>query len=331
MDHRNVSIGVVVHTPLRSQIFSKGDLERLRSLGEVSFTDSDTPITVGAASAFLENCEICIGSWNTPYPNAELLGACPKLRLWEHAAGTVKHMFGPHLEGRDLVIASCKTAIADDVAEMVLGEIIIGLRDVLTNGAANRAGIAPKPARMRVPSSATVGIVGASEVGKRTIKRLVGTGCRILLFDPFLSPAEANKLGAELCPDLTAMCAQCDAVSLHTPNIPACRHILGREQFSAMMDDTVFVNSARGDCIDEAALITELEKGRLFAFLDVTSPEPAAADSPLRRLPNVLLTSHIAGPPSYNIGRQAVDDVAAFIKGDSPLCVVTADQLETTA
>ena len=54
-------------------------------------------------------------------------------------------------------------------------------------------------------------------------------------------------------------------------------------------------------------------------------------DSPLRRLPNVVLTSHIAGRLSRNIGRQAVDDVTAFIRGDSPMCVVTMDWPDTTA
>ena len=84
-------------------------------------------------------------------------------------------------------IASCKTAIADDVAEWTLGEIIVGLRQVPANAAANRAGIGAKPERIRVLSQSTVGIVGASEVGKRVAKRLESTGCRILIFDPFLS------------------------------------------------------------------------------------------------------------------------------------------------
>jgi phosphoglycerate dehydrogenase-like enzyme len=326
-----MSIGVVIHTKLLAQIFSSQDIERLRSLAHVVFTPAESPITLTEACSILENCEIGIGSWNTPYPGAELLSACPKLRLWEHAAGTVKHMFGPHLDGSNLVIASCKTAIADDVAEVTLGEIIVGLRRIVVNGAANRMGIAPKPARIRVLADATVGIIGASEVGRRVIKRLAGTGCRILIFDPYLSQSGASELGAELCSDLTAMCAQSDAISLHTPDIPACRRIVGSEQFAAMKVDAVFVNTARGRCIDEAALIAELEKGRLFAFLDVSDPEPPPVDSPLRSLPNVLYTSHIAGGPSCNIGRQAVDDVAAFIRGDSPMCVVTADQLETTA
>ena len=62
-----------------------------------------------------------------------------------------------------------------------------------------------------------------------------------------------------------------------------------------MKDDALLINTARGTLIDEAALIAELSRGRIFAFLDVTDPEPPAADSPLRQLDNVVLTPHLAG------------------------------------
>ncbi len=123
-------IGVVIHTKLRDRIFAHEDMARLNQLGEVRWTDSPDPISVQEACDILGDCEIGVGSWNTPYPTEELLAVCPKLRLWEHVAGTVKHMFGPHLKGRNLIIASCKTANADAVAEMTLGEIILGVRRV---------------------------------------------------------------------------------------------------------------------------------------------------------------------------------------------------------
>jgi phosphoglycerate dehydrogenase-like enzyme len=131
--------------------------------------------------------------------------------------------------------------------------------------------------------------------------------------------------------DLTQLCGRCDAVTLHTPNLPATRQLMGLTQFRAMPDHAVFINTARGACVDEAALISELEKGRLYAYLDVTDPEPAADDSPLRTLPNVVLTSHIGGLPTTNMGNQAVDDIAAFLRGDQPMAVITADMLDRVA
>ncbi len=324
-------IGVVIHTKLRDRIFTKEDMARLDQLGKVTWTDSPDPISLEAACELLHDCEVGVGSWKTPYPNAELLAACPKLKLWEHVAGTVKHMFGPHLHGRGLTIASCKTANADSVAEMTLGEIILGLRRVFENAAANRVGPTGKPANLKILWESTIGVVGASEIGKRVIRLLQPFGCSILLYDPYVSEAQATAMGVQLVTNLIDLCANSDVVTLHTPAIPETEHLMGVPEFRAMRDDVVFINTARGACVDEAALVTELEHGRLFAFLDVTWPEPPAADSPLRRLPNVVYTSHIAGPESANLGHQAVNDIAAYLQGGSPMAIVTEDMLDHTA
>src|SRR3712207_5956455 len=124
-------------------------------------------------------------------------------------------MFGPHLQGRDLIIASCKTANADSVAEMTLGEIILGVRRVFENAAANRAGVAGWPANLKTLWESTVGIVGASEVGRRVIALLRPFGCSILLYDPFVSEDQATAMGAQLVTDLAELCANSDVVTLH--------------------------------------------------------------------------------------------------------------------
>lgn len=138
-------------------------------------------------------------------------------------------------------------------------------------------------------------------------------------------------MGAERVEDLVALCRQSDAVTLHTPPLPSTEKLLQAEHFQALADQAIFINTARGMCIDEAALVAELAKGRLFAFLDVSVPEPAVADSPLRTLPNVVYNSHLAGGKDGKIGRQAVDDIAAFLDGGQPLRVVTADRLDRLA
>ncbi|MBN1671478.1 MAG: hydroxyacid dehydrogenase [Kiritimatiellae bacterium] len=324
-------IGVIIPTELQQELFSPQDRERLNALGEVSWTDSAKQLSVQDAGAFLADCAVGVGSWGTPFPSADLLARCPGLRLWEHVAGTVKRMFGPHLQGRNLTIASCAPAIAENVAELAVGELLIGLRRVLDNAAANREGRARKAANSRTLAAAVIGVVGASHVGRAAIRLLKAFGSKILVYDPYLPAEEAAKLGATKADTVEALCRQADAVTLHTPALPATRHIIGKPEFEAMPDDAVFVNTSRGMCVDEAALIAELEKGRLFAFLDVTDPEPAAADSPLRRLPNVVLTSHIAGGKDHRIGAQAVDDIAAFLQGGTPRMAVTQDMLERLA
>ena len=326
-----VKIGIVIHTELLNQIFSPADIERLESVGEVVATEKEKPIDEEEACLVLAGCEVGIGSWGTPKPDATIMGSNPQLRLWEHAAGSVKQHFGPHLEGRSLVIASCAPAIARNVAQMALGEIIIGLREVIPNARANREGRSPKPALYRNLSTCTVGIIGASHVGRELIKLLAPIGPDILLFDPYVDEEDAVSLGVELTADLVDLCRLSDAVSVHAPALDSTRRMLRADHFRAMKDNAVFVNTARGAVVDEQALIAELAKGRLFAFLDVSDPEPAASDSPLRSLPNVVYTSHIAGGKDFSIGRQAVDDVLAFLNGEAPKMVVTEDMLNRIA
>jgi phosphoglycerate dehydrogenase-like enzyme len=214
---------------------------------------------------------------------------------------------------------------------MAVGELIVGLKRVLDNAAANRKGKAGKPKNSKCLASCTVGVLAASQVGRRTIRNLRPFGPKVLLYDPFVTGDAARELGVERVCDVLDLCRRSDAVTLHTPAVPATKGIIGREALRAMRDDCVIVNTSRGTCIDEAALVEELSKGRLFAFLDVTSPEPAAEDSPLRKLPNVVLTSHVAGGADHKIGRQAVDDVAAFIEGRPLAMAVTWDMLDRLA
>jgi phosphoglycerate dehydrogenase-like enzyme len=231
-----------------------------------------------------------------------------------------------------LTVASCAPTIANAVAEMVIGELILGLRRALQNAAANRADSnLPLPPFGKVLSSSTVGVVGASTVGRRVIAFLQTFSPEILLSDPFVGADEAAHLNVRKVDDLVMLCAASDAVTLHTPLLPATTHLLEAEHFQAMRDDAVFVNTSRGGCIDEEALINELQKGRLQAFLDVSEPEPAVPDSPLRSLPNVVYTSHIAGEAETGIGDQVVSDIAAWLRGEAPQMVITAEMLAMIA
>ena len=324
-------IGVIIHRPLQRALFSADDRARLGQLGHARWTDSDDPLTREQAVELLSDADVAIGSWRAPPPDGLMLDACPALRLWVHAAGSVKPLFSPHVRGRNLIIASCAPAIAEQVAEFTLGLVIVGLKRLIPNAAANRAGPTAKPPNALTPGGATVGVIGASHVGRGVMRLLRPLGTQILLFDPYVSEAQARDLGATKVSDLVELCASSDLVTLHAPLLPSTRHMLTTPHFRAMRDDAVFINTARGGCVDEPALIAELREGRLLAFLDVTDPEPAAADSPLRTLPNVVLMSHIAGMAEHRIGKQAVDDVEAFLNGRQPRSVVTEEMIDRVA
>ena len=160
----------------------------------------------------------------------------------------------------------------------------------------NRNAATGKPAGLKVLAGSTVGVVGASVVGREVIRLLKLMQAKVRVYDPFCSAEDAAAMGAEAYDDLLAMMDGLDVLTIHTPLLEATRRQVCDVHFKALPDDCLVLNAARGECIAEDHLINELQQGRLFAFLDVSSPEPAAEDSPLRSLPNVMYTGHIAGP-----------------------------------
>ena len=154
----------------------------------------------------------------------------------------------------------------------------------MQNGVDNRSGPTRSPANSHTLFQSTVGVVGASEVGRRVVRNLRPFGPRILLYDPFVSASEAQEMGAELVADLMELCRRSDAVTLHTPPLPSTEKLLRAEHFQVMADDAVFINTSRGICLDEQALIAELAKGRLFAFLAGGQPLRAVTADKLDRL-----------------------------------------------
>ncbi|MCP4400960.1 MAG: hydroxyacid dehydrogenase [bacterium] len=319
-------IGVLLPSGLQAQLFSGTTREMLNTLGDVRWNEGTEHLSEHEAIALLQNCEIAIGSWGTAGPSPKILEACPKLRLWEHAAGSVKRLLDPHMAGRELTIASCAPAIALNVAEMTVGLLIIGVRNVLKNAQENRTIL--KPDKLQYGKSlgdVTVGVLAASQVGRRVLEFLRPFHPHILLFDPYVSKEEAQQAGAEKVDTVNELCRRSDAVTLHTPALPETTYILGKDQFLVMKDETVIINTSRGKCLDEVALLEELQKGRFFAFLDVSDPEPAAMDSPLRSLSNVVYTAHISGGRTHKIGAQVLSDIQSFLTGESPLMVVTPE------
>jgi phosphoglycerate dehydrogenase-like enzyme len=151
-------------------------------------------------------------------------------------------------------------------------------------------------------SGKTVGIVGASHVGRFLMRLLAPFDLRRLVCDPYLPVSTARELGAELCP-LEELLRRSDVVTLHAPAVPSTRHMIGKAELAAMRDGSLLINTARGAVVDHDALLTELRSGRLRAILDVTEPEPLPNGSPLFDLPNVILTPHVAGSLGVEIHR----------------------------
>ena len=144
-------------------------------------------------------------------------------------------------------------------------------------------------------NDATVAVVGFGNIGREIARRLRGFGARVV---SVTRSGRSDPLADESArvDDLAAVFARCDAVVLAVLLNADTRHLLGAKALAALPPHAIVINIARGGVVDHAALHDALAAGRLGgAGLDVTDPEPLPADSPLWKLPNVLITPHVAG------------------------------------
>ncbi|WP_370136262.1 hydroxyacid dehydrogenase [Streptacidiphilus sp. EB103A] len=273
----------------------------------------------GAADA-LAKAEILITSWGCPPIDQQVLDAAPRLRAVLHAAGTVRDLITPPCWDRGLLVSTAAAANAVPVAEYTLAAVLLSgknafaLRDALGHGRSD-----PHADRTLGNYRRRIGVIGASRVGRRLLELLRPLDLLATLADPYVDPAEAAELGATLQP-LDELLRGSDIVSLHAPDLPQTHRMLDRRRLALIPDGATLINTSRGALIDPGALIDELVSGRLNAVLDVTEPEPLPADSPLHRLPNVILTPHIAGSLGNELerlGNAVVEEAERLVEGRS--------------
>jgi len=305
-------------------VFSREAVERLSGLTRVLDERPLESFEGERAARLLADAEILVTGWGCPPVNGAVLDRAPHLRLIAHAAGTVKYFLAPEVFARGIRVTHAAEANAQPVAEFTLAAILFsGKRvfDFRTRYAARRdrstteAVLAEPIGNYR----RTVGIIGASRIGRRAIELLQPFGLRVLLSDPYVDAVEAMRLGVELV-RLDTLMAEAHVVSLHAPVLASTLGMIGARQLALMQDGASFINTARGALVDQAALIAELETGRIDAVIDVTDPEVPEADSPLYRLPNVFLTPHIAGAVGLErmrLGEMIVGEVERYVAGEA--------------
>ncbi|MFF1765667.1 hydroxyacid dehydrogenase [Streptomyces sp. NPDC058249] len=284
--------------------------------------------------AALADAEILISGWGCPPLTGDVLAAASRLQFVAHAAGTVKSLVSEALWDRDIVVSSAADANAVPVASYTVALITLAARRTLGMAARYADRWPPSDAR-RGGDRLTVGIIGASRVGRRVMAALRRTdaGYRILLHDPYVTDDEAAVLGAERV-ELAELCRRSTVVSVHAPLLPETVGLLDAALLARIPDGGALINTARGALVDTEALTAECASGRLDAYLDVTEPEPLPPDHPLVTLPNVLLTPHIAGAQgseTRRLGEYAVNEVERWLTGEPLLGEVTRDALPRLA
>lgn len=310
------------------------DVERLMG-GPVAFRD---PKELREGKEVLAGIEYLFSGWGCPVLDEALLSRLPDLKAVFYAAGSIRYFTTDAMWDRGIRVFSAWGANAVPVAQYTLGQILVNLRAAYANAreVRERQTFRDIPAAKACPGlyGSTVGLVSLGMIGRMVAKALQDFEVRVLAYDPFVSEEEGKKLGVEMT-DLSRLFSESDVVSVHTPWLPETVGLLGREHFERMKPYAALINTSRGAILREADLIGVLkDRPDLTAVLDVTWPEPPEKGSPFYSLPNVFLTSHIAGSQNAECRRMArymIDECARCFAGEAPLWEVDRRKAETLA
>ncbi len=223
-----------------------------------------------------------------------------------------------------LTVTNTPDVLTDDTADIAVTLLLMVARRAGEGDRHVRAGqwTGWRPTHMlgaRV-SGKTVGMIGFGRIAKAVARRLHhGFGMRVIFADPFPpKPEEARALGAEQRPSVEAVLAEADFVSLHCPATPETRHLMNAARLGMMRREAFLINSARGDVVDEAALVAALEAGTIAgAGLDVFEREPQVTAG-LLKLENVVLLPHLGSATLETrvaMGLRALENLRLFFAG----------------
>lgn len=276
------------------------------------------------ARTLLADAEILLAGWGCPQVDGAVLERMPRLAAVVFAGGAAGAVLDTvEAVRRGIVFTNAGEGNAQAVAEYTVATIVLAGKRARYAEQIYRRGRAFVDREAELVDTGnfgrTVGLVGASRIGRRVAQLLMPTDVRVLVYDPYVSAEEVHELGAQKVA-LDELLAASDIVSLHAPASAETDHMIGRREFALMRDGAVIINTARGSLIDHEAMRPHVRDGRIDAILDVTEPEPLPADDELWSLPNVTLTPHIAGATGnelHRLGRDVVDEVARYVAGEA--------------
>lgn len=252
---------------------------------------------------------------------AEVMDRCPELRAISKWGIGVDGIDKTAAAARGISVTNTPGMFDDEVADVAYGYLVMLTRQLHHIDRGVRDGGWPKPVGTSLRGT-TLGIVGLGGTGRAMARRGLTAGMTVIGSDPSdASRQAALEIGVRVV-DIDEVVGTADHLSLHCPLTPQTRHLLDRERFASMREGIRIINTARGQVIDEAALIEAIRSGRVGgAALDVFEGEPLPADSPLRHFDNVILGSHNASnakEAGERTHRQALDNLLQALEIDAP-------------
>ena len=275
---------------------------------EPSFTVDVVPtLTPSALLGRIGDYDALIGRSATRI-TAELLDRGKRLRVIGRAGVGVDNVDMDAATRLGIAVINAPAGNTIAVAELFFGTILSLLRHLphaivsMRDGKWDRSHLTGEELKGK-----TLGIIGLGRIGSEIARRAHAFGMSLVAYDPYISDERFSTLQVRRAASIDDL-SDANIVTVHTPLTDETRGLIGRREIGALRRGVIVVNMARGGIVDEDALTAALESGQVGgAVLDVFTNEPLAADSPLRRLPNMVLTPHLGASTAEGQRNVAVD------------------------
>ena len=230
---------------------------------------------------------------------------------------------------RGIPVTNCPDTFIEEVADHAMALLLAGFRQVVDQDRMVREGRwkEGRPALLKVPRlmGQTLGFIAFGRVARAVAARAHPFGLRLMAYDPYIEEMMMLERGV-LPSTLSEVLQQSDFISMHAPATPEARRMLKEKHFRQMKRSAIFINTGRGQTVDEAALIKALQEGWIsHAALDVLEQEPPGHNNPLLSMSNVTLSAHVSSAsarfdPARK--RRVGQEIALALSGKWPMSCV---------
>ncbi len=303
--------------------FGDKALAELRALAHVKLNTGRRELTTDELAIAARDCDVIIAYRQTPAPRA-LFTALPGLAALVRCAVDIRTIDVDAASGHGVLVTQASAGFVPAVSEWVIGVMLAMARGIDSYAAAYRRGEPAEPAMGRQLRGATLGVIGYGQISRYLCDVACALGMRVVVSDPYTDVAQPTLEQVAL----PTLLGTSDFVVCLAPATAETAHLMNARTFGSMKPGAYFINAARGELVDEAALLYALESGHLAGCaLDVGSEPDQMPSLVLARHPKVIATPHIGGLTPEAIEHQAlqtVSQVEAIFRGEIPEGAVNA-------
>lgn len=307
----------IPHTETGNSFATEKAMAELRKVGNVKRNESTENVDADRLVAEAYDADVIVCTWGSIAFTKELVDRLPNLKMIAYGGGSLAGKVDDYVFQRGIKVLTGNYIFAMSVAEGCLAYTLCALRELERFMRQVREGGWNENWTNRGLFGKKIGLVGFGEIARNYVEMLKPFDMEILINSGHMTDEEAAGYGARKA-SREEIFETCDIVSIHMAHNEKTRRSITRELMEKLQPHALFVNTARGEVVDEEAMEELLAQGRFYAAIDVFSEEPLPVDSKLRKLPNAMLIPHMGGPTidlrEYIICSFA-KDIKAFAEG----------------